>query len=172
MSAALLTMLDDTNLRIAQLETQLSKERATKSALVEQLKKVQKQQVADVMDGVVVGVKRAKTEEGLPEVKQELAESVGEKDIDDETSPTSDANVNKAIENPASVQPIRDTYCSPPSPEEEDNLTSAPTETPEKKKRGRPTSRLPPGACLHCTRGYGAHAPTCERSRAYKASLP
>ena len=85
MSANLLTLLKETNLRIAQLETDLSKERATKSALVDQLKKAQKQQVSDAMDGTVGGVKRIKTEGGSPEVKQELAESVGEKGIDGET---------------------------------------------------------------------------------------
>ena len=172
MSTALLAMLDATNLRIAQLETELSKEKAIRSALVEQMRKVQKQHVADEMEEAVVGVKRAKSEVGLPDVKEEFGEVVGEKSIGDKTCSTSDMKLETAIENSASMQPIGDTYCSPPSPEEADEATPAPIDNRERKKRGRPVSYLPPGACLHCTRGYGRHAPTCERSRAHKARLP
>ena len=46
MTANLLTMLKETNLRIAQLETELSKDGVTKSALIDQLTKAQKQHVS------------------------------------------------------------------------------------------------------------------------------
>ena len=148
MAANLLTLLKETNLRIAQLETDLSKERATKSALIEQLKKAQKQHVSDAMDEAVGGVKRMKTDGASPSVKQELTQSVG------------------------SMDPIEDVICSPPTPDDPEEDTSAASEPKAGKKRGRPCSALPPGACVRCIKGYGAHATTCVHSRAYRASLP
>ena len=146
MSSTLLAMLEASNLRIAALETELSKEKATRSALLEQLRKDRKQQVADVI----------KTEGGLHHVKRELVDAAGE---------------GGTTEPPAPAEPIDDTICSPPSPEDEDRVPSAMSGASERRKRGRPANVLPPGACLNCTKGYGAHAPTCERSRVYRARL-
>ena len=148
MAAALLSALKASNLRIAELETDLSKERATKSALIEQLKKFQKQQVADAMTEPHGPVKRMKTDDASPSVKEESSQSA------------------------SSVDVIEDIICSPPSPEKPDEETSTAIAPKTKKKRGRPCKPVPAGACYKCIRGYGAHATTCVESRFYRPSLP
>ena len=188
MAAALLSALKASNLRIAELETDLSKERATKSALIEQLKKFQKQQVADAMTEPHGPVKRMKTDDASPSVKEESSQSASSED-DIEASPSvkeessqlatsvdvieaSPSVKEESSQSASSVDVIEDIICSPPSPEKPDEETSTAIAPKTKKKRGRPCKPVPAGACYKCIRGYGAHATTCVESRFYRPSLP